>query len=254
MTEQQLSEPVRPSRRFDLSRLIGVLFRPRSVFASVAGETKPSWLTPLIAASITTLLVVVVGGYLKSRAAMTGQLTLPPDWQYWSPDMQEQFMQSQQATQSPAFLYVVPAAGAMIGLWLGWLILAGLLHLGSTLLGGRGTMNSALSVTGWAAAPFIVRDLLRIVFMLAAGHTIQNYGLSGFASGTGLVFQLLARTDLFVAWNLALLVIGFKTADNLPVGKAVGGALAVIALVMLAQAGMASFGVNLATSFQGVGF
>ena len=254
MTEQQLSESVQPLRRFDFSRLMGVLFRPRSVFASLAGEARSSWLTPLLVATITTLLVVIVGGNLKSRAAMMGDVQLPPDWQYWTPDMQEQFMQSQQATQSPAFLYVVPAAGAMIGLWLGWLILAGLLHLGSTLLGGRGSMSSALSVTGWATAPFIVRYLLRIVFMFTVGHTIRNSGLSGFASGTGIFFQLLARTDLFVIWNILLLVLGFKAVDNLPTGKAVAGVLVVILLVMLAQAGMASFGANLTSSFQGGGF
>jgi hypothetical protein len=253
MTEQPSTEPVLPSRRFDLPRLFQAILRPRSVFASVATETKASWLTPLIVASVTTLLVVIVGGYLKSRAAMMGEVQLPSDFQYWPPQMQEQFMQSQQATQSPAFLYVVPSAGALIGLWLGWLILAGLLHLGSTLVGGRGSMSAALSLTAWASVPFIVRDLLRVVFMFAAGHAIQNSGLSGFVSGTGLVFHLLARTDLFLVWNVILLVIGLKTIDNLSTGKAVGVALGVILLILLVQAGIATLGSNLAASFQGGG-
>ncbi|MEW5941389.1 MAG: Yip1 family protein [Chloroflexota bacterium] len=239
---------VQPAPRFNLARLFAILFRPRRAFGEIAGEGKPSWVTPLIVASLAAILVVVVGGYVKSRAAMQGEVELPPDWQYWSPDMQEQYMQGQQMTQSPAFLYVVPAAGALIGLWLGWLILGGLLHLGSTLAGGRGSMGGTLTITAWAGAPFIVRDLLRAVFVLASGHAIRAAGLSGFAEGMGMITQLLARADLFVVWNAILLILGFRIVDNLPAGKAAGAVLAVLILVMLAQAGIASFGANLGST------
>jgi hypothetical protein len=251
MTENQNPEPVQPSRRFDLSRLIAVLMRPRQVFTSIASEEKPSWLTPLLVASLTVLLMIVMGGYLKTRAALTAEVALPPDWQYWSTDMQDNFMQGQQVAQSPARLYVLPSVGALIGLWLGWLILSGMLHLGSTLLGGRGSMGSALSVVAWASVPFILRDLLRVVFMLIAGHAIQNAGLSGFASGAGMAFQLLARTDLFVVWNVILLILGLKIVDSLPTGKAIGGIVVIVLLSLLVQAGVASMFANLGSSLQG---
>jgi hypothetical protein len=201
--------------------------------------------------SLTTILVVVLGGYMQTRAAQTGAVALPPDWEYWSPDMQENFMQAQQTAQSPVLVYVLPVTGALIGLWLGWLILAGMLHLGSTLLGGRGVMAGALNVVAWAGAPLIVRDVLRVVFILAAGHPIQSAGLSGFVEGAGMVAQLLARVDVFFIWNIVLLVVGLHIVDSLPKSKAILGVVLVTAILLLAQAGLAALGAGLGGALQG---
>lgn len=188
--------------------------------------------------SVTAILVVLVAGYLKSQAAMMGEIPLPPDWQFWTPEMQNDYMQAQQATQGPAFLYIIPMIGSLTALWLGWLLLAALLHFGSTLLGGRGSMQSALNIVAWASLPFAVRDILRIIFMLAAGHVIVSPGLSGFTSTPGFIAQLLTRLDIFLIWQVILLVIGFALTDGLPRSKAVTGVLVVILLVLFAQAGL----------------
>jgi hypothetical protein len=183
-------------------------------------------------------LVVVVAGYLKTRAAMMGEIQMPRDWQYWTPEMQNNYMQAQQATQGPVFMYVMPMIGSLTGLWVGWLLLAALLHFGSTLLGGRGSMQSALNIVAWASLPFAVRDILRIIFMLSAGHAIISPGLSGFASTLGFVSQLLTRVDIFLIWQVILLVIGLSVTDSLPRSKAVAGVLVVMLLVLLTQAGL----------------
>jgi hypothetical protein len=188
--------------------------------------------------TLTAILVVIVAGYLKARAAMMGELPLPPDWQFWTPEMQNNYMQAQQATQGPVFMYIMPIVGSLAGLWLGWLLLAALLHFGSTLLGGRGSMQSALNIVAWASLPFAIRDILRIVFMLATGHSIASPGLSGFASASGFVSQLLTRLDIFLIWHVVLLVIGFALTDGLPRAKAVTGVVLVMLLVLLARAGL----------------
>src|SRR5829696_7150581 len=163
-----------PARRLDFARLPSMLIRPRGAFGEMAGESQPTWWTPMLLLSVIAILVVVIAGYLKTRAAMMGEVQLPPDWQYWSPDMQENYMQAQQATQGATFMYIIPLVGALTTLWLGWILVAGLLHLGSTLLGGRGSMQSALNVVAWASLPFAARDLLRVVFMLATKHAITS--------------------------------------------------------------------------------
>ena len=244
MTDITLDQ--RPPRRFDLPRAQAMLFRPRRGFQEIASESRATWLTPMLILTITAILVVVAAGYLRSRAAMMGEVTLPPDWEFWTPEMQNNYMQAQQATQGPVFLYIMPMIGSLTGLWVGWLLLAGLLHFGSTLLGGRGSMQGALNIVAWASLPFAIRDILRIVFMLSAGHAITNPGLSGFASTPGFVAQLLTRLDIFLIWHVILLVIGFAVADGLPRSKAVMGVLVVVVIVLLAQAGLgaltASFG------------
>ncbi len=176
---------------------------------------------------------------------MMGEVTLPPDWQWWTPEMQNDFMVAQQAQQGPVFMYIMPLVGSLTGLWLGWLVFAGLLHLGSTLLGGRGSMQNALNVVAWASLPFAIRDVLRMVFMGVVGHTITSPGLAGFASGSGFLAQLLARVDIFLLWNIILLVIGFAIADSLPRGKSFANVFIVYVLVLLAQAGLASLISNL---------
>jgi hypothetical protein len=214
----------------------------------MASESRATWWTPMLILTITAILVVVVAGYLKSRAALTGEIPLPPDWEFWTPEMQNNYMQAQQATQGPVFLYVIPMIASLTGLWVGWLFLAGLLHFGSTLLGGRCSMQSALNIVAWASLPFAVRDILRILFMLAAGHVIVSPGLSGFTSTPGFIAQLLTRVDIFLIWQVVLLMIGFALADGLPRGKAVTGVLVVVLLVLFAQAGLGA----LTSSFSGL--
>lgn len=230
----------RPARRFDLSRAGSMLLRPRAAFREMTLESRATWLTPMLILTVTAVLVVLVAGYLKARAAMMGEVQLPRDWQYWSPEMQNNYMQAQQATQGPVFLYVMPALGSLTGLWLGWLLLGALLHFGSTLLGGRGSMQGALNIVAWGSLPLAIRDVLRIVFMLSAGHAIVSPGLSGFVSAPGFVAQLLTRLDIFVIWQAILLILGFAIADSLPRGKAAAGVVVVLLLVLLAQAGLGS--------------
>jgi Yip1-like protein len=227
----------RIERRIDFPRIFSILFRPRRTFAEAVGESRPSWLTPMLILTLTSLLVVLVSGYLKTRAAQMGEVPLPPDWQYWNPEMQQNYMQAQQLTQGKTFMYVIPLVSAWASLWLGWVVLGGLLHLGSTLLGGRGSMPSALSIVAWANLPFAIRDVLRTIYMLSASHAITSPGLSGFAT-SGFLVQVLARTDLFLIWSIVLLIIGFAIIDGLPRGKAIVGVMVVIVLVLSAQAGL----------------
>ncbi len=204
----------------------------------MAAEARATWLTPMLVLTVTALLVVVVAGYLKTRAAMMGEVTMPPDWQWWTPEMQNNYMQAQQATQGKTFMYIIPLVGAWTSLWLGWVLVAGLLHLGSTLLGGRGTMQGALNVAAWASLPFAIRDILKVIYMLSSGHAIGSPGLSGFATSAGFLPQLLSRLDLFVIWYIILLIIGMAIFDGLSRGKAVVDVLVIILLIVLAQAGL----------------
>lgn len=242
MTDAISSPPV---RRFDLPRVFAVLIRPRTAIAEIASQTRASWSTPMLVLTLTAFLAVMVAGYLKTRAAMMGEVQLPPDWQWLTPEMQENFMRAQQAQQGPAFMYAIPLVGALTSLWLGWIVFAGLLHLGSTLLGGRGSMQGALNVVAWASLPFAVRDILRIIFMLVKGQIIVSPGLSGFATSAGFVTQLLARLDIFFVWYFILLVIGIALTDGLTRGKAFAAVLAVVLIALLAQAGLGALTSNM---------
>lgn len=228
----------KPPKNLQFSRILEVLFQPKRTLGVIAEDASASWGMPMLALSISAALSVIVSGYLNARAAMLGEMPLPRDWEWWTPDMQNNYMQAQQSMQGPVFTYIIPLVGALLGLWLGWLILGGLLHLGSTVFGGRGSMQSALTMTAWASLPFLVRDVLRIIFMLIAGHSIQSPGLSGFIENSPFIAQVLSRVDLFFLWCLFLLVVGFGISDSLTRPKAFANVLIVSLLLLAIQAGI----------------
>lgn len=246
------SEVNLPQRFAGLSDVFRFLKHPHIIFERLAtAEGKVLWKWPVLTISLTLLLRVMITGAIRARLAAMGQPPLPPDWEWWTPEMQNNYMQAMQVTQGPAFLYIIPAVTGLVGLWLRWLVVGGLLHLASTLLGGRGSTRLALGLAAWALLPFAIRDLLQVSYMLLTGHPIASPGLSGFvvAAEGGALFlaQILKQTDLFLLWYLLLLAAGLRHTDGLSRGKAWLSVLIVILLVVTAQAGLGMLGARLST-------
>jgi hypothetical protein len=242
-TMTELAPPENTRRgRIAFKRIFPFIFHPRREYERMSDGGKATWLTPLLVLSILMLLRVVVTGFLRARAAAMGEVALPPDWQWWTPDMQNNYMQAMQATQGPVFNYIIPALTGLAGLWFTWAVISALLHLTSTLLGGRGSMTSALNVVGWASLPLAVRDLLRVIYMLIVRQPIASPGLSGFVTGTEgaalFLAQFLKNLDLFMIWYAILLVLGFRLVDSLPMKKAILGVLVMLIITLLAGAGL----------------
>ena len=224
-------------RRFDFPQILAILIRPSQAFSSMTSDKHGTWLTPLLTLTLSAILVVLVGGYIKTQTALGGAVELPPDWEYWTPDMQQSFMDAQQTAQGPVVNYVLPMVGALVTLWLGWAVFSGIMRLISTLLGGRGSMQSALNVVGWASVPFILRDVLRALFVLTTSHEIVGPSLSGFAD-PGFLYHFLSRVDLFFIWNIFLLGLGFSIVDGLPKQKSFVGVALVVLILALIQSGI----------------
>ncbi len=206
-------------RPFHLEWVLPTLVRPRQTFGRIAAQSGGIWLTAILLLSLTTILRVMVAGAIRLVNPAGAQITPPPDFQYWSPEQQAQFMQAMQATNSPVFVFVFPALGGVLGVWIGWLIVSGLIHLVLTLQGGRASMQATANIVAWAALPFALRDLVRAAAMLVSGRPITHAGLSGFiaADATGLTLftaQLLALVDLYLIWHAALIVTGVRAGDG----------------------------------------
>jgi len=176
-----------------------------------------------------------------------GEIPLPPDWIYYTPEMQAQYMQAAEATKSPVFVYVLPVIIGLATIWLGWVIISSLLHLAFTLVGGRGTNTSALNLVAWASWPFSLREIFRIIYLLIARHPIVSAGLSGFApvpenGGLSFVSALLSITDIFLIWYIVLLVIGAKRTETITGTKSLAVVLSIITLSLVVQAGTSYLG------------
>jgi hypothetical protein len=105
-------------------------------------------------------------------------------------------------------------------------------------------MRSVLNLVAWACLPFVLRDLLRVAFMLIARHPIASPGLSGFGGGLFLS-KVLSSVDIFFVWFAILLAMGLRETDNLPGGKAAAGVAIVLVLVLLVQGGFGTLSASL---------
>ncbi len=242
MTATDLTSlPPEPPRRFHFGWVLPALFSPRQTFGKIAAQTSDVWLTPVLILMLLAVGQALAAGPAKQAATLNGPVNLPENYQYFTPEQQAQFQQAQTATAGPVFVYVFPAVIAALEVWVGWLLVVGLLHLVLTMLGGRGTTRQAMNLVAWASLPFGVRYGVRAVYALATHQVISRVGLAGFAPADGstlslLVLQLLGFVDLYLVWQALLLVIGVRAGDKLPLGKALGGVLLTLAVVVVLEA------------------
>lgn len=238
-----LTAPPEPAGRFQFGWVPEVLFRPRQAFAKITPQLGGVWLTPMLLLSLTTLLRIGIAGWLKSKAAAMGEIPLPQGWEYYSAEQQAQFMQTLEATRGPVFTYVLPMLGGLLLIWIGWMLVGGLLHLTLTLLGGRGSTGSAMNVVAWAGLAWAIRDIVRAVYMLVTQKAIVAAGISGFApTGEGgfnvFLLKLFALIDLFLIWHILLVIIGIRFGETLSPAKAAFGVILTVLLVIAVQAGL----------------
>ncbi len=239
--------PLEPPRRFPLDWIPGVLFTPRQIMPKIAAQSRAVWFFPLMILTLTAVIYTVVAGPIKIREAQMKGPNLPADYQYYSPEQQAQIMQAWEATQKPVFIYVFPGLIAVGKVWVVWLIVGGVLHLALTMLGGRGSAATTMNIVAWASLPYAVRDAVRIIAMLSTQQMVASPGLSGFApvgEARFYVFlnSLLALIDIYVIWNIVLLVIGVRAATRVTPGKAFGAVLVTILLALVLGASISFAG------------
>jgi hypothetical protein len=237
------SQPVlykRP-KRFYFEWVAGVIFRPRQIFQKIAEQHTSVWLTPMFILTLTTLILVLANGSVQQKMAQQGEVSLPPGYEYYTPEQQAQFQSAMSATSSPVFVYVLPAIAGVFKVWMGWLLVGGLIHLLLTMLGGRGDTGSAMNLVAWASLPFVLRDLVRAGALLATQRTISAPGLAGFAPSNGtdwsiFLIAFLSLVDIYLIWHIVLLTIGARTTQGLTGAKAAMAVILTILLVVSLQA------------------
>ncbi len=237
MAELELEqlEAARP-RSMRLDWILPLFFRPGRTLKKIAEQERGVWIAPIIILSILAILVVLAGGQPRTIQAQTN-VELPPDFQYWSPEMQEDFMANQANRTSALYIYVFPMLGALAGVWILWFLLGSILHLVLTLSGSRGTNTAALNLVAWASLPFALRYIVQAVAILSSKQLIAAPGLSGFlpADGNGLLIFLravLAQIDLYLIWQVILLLVGVVPLTGLVRTKAWTAVLISVVIIL----------------------
>jgi hypothetical protein len=220
--------------------VLPALFRPRATFARIVEHPGDTWLTPITVLMVLSVLEVLIAAPIKQAAQQLGP-TLPESAQWWSQEQIAQYMQIQSYATGPVFVYVFPILLNVLTIWVGWLVLVGLLHLALTLLGGRGSTRTAMNVVAWASLPFALRSLVHMLGMWQTQQLLKYAGLSGLVTADGTTLNLilgagLALVDIYWLWHVLWLIVGVRVSTSLPLGKAVSGVLLSVGVFMALQA------------------
>jgi hypothetical protein len=238
---EELDDPVVETRSRPFRWLVSIFIKPHRALREITSLDRSVWLLPMLLLTVLTLASVFVSGPLRQQAAIQNAAELPPHFQYMTPEQQQQYMTAQESMNGPAMIYLFPSVGAVFGLWLGWVLLAAVLHLGLTLLGSRSTNTAIYNLAAWASLPLAVRLIVQIVALLATQQLITSPGLSGFVAKDTDNLLLFARSmltgvDIYLFWQVALLLIGVYVASGLTRGKALGGVLGSVLLLLVLSA------------------
>ncbi len=228
-------EASRP-RKMHLDWLFPLFFRPGRTLKKVAEQGHAVWIAPILVLSILAILVVIAGGQPRTIQAQTN-VEMPPDFQYWTPEMQQEYMDNQAKKTNAQYIYIFPALGALAGVWILWFLLGSILHLALTLAGSRGSNTAALNLVGWASLPFALRYIVQAIAILSSKQLIAAPGLSGFlaADGNGLMIFLravLAQIDLYLIWQVILLLVGVAPLTGLVRTKAWTAVLISVVIIL----------------------
>jgi len=226
-----------PERR-GLPRLLwGMIVRPRATLEYLNEHGGRTWWLPALLAVLLVILPAVATAPIIAQqtreAAVAAREQMPEQMRQ---EMSEEEMErAMSMVASPLLTVVFPAVGGMVMLAVGWLVWAGALYLAGMALGGRSTFGQMFRMVVWAWLPYALRGLLQTIYILASGQLIANPGLSGLVQKTRPIGEIIAAPpslgqmvlvaflspiDLFLIWNLILLVVGVTVATRLPRRKA----------------------------------
>ena len=233
-----MSEETTPARRGPLRLLLGMIARPRATLEHLREHGARTWWAPAVLAVALTAAPIVVAGPIVARetreAILASQEEIAQQRGRALTDEQRNEMVAYGA--SPLIITVFPAAGGVALLAVRWLAWAGGLYLAAMALGGRSTFRAIFRMVVWTWAPLILRGLLQTVYIGASGQAIAHAGLSGFGQGEPAAGELVAaplnlggmllvgflsRVDLFMLWNLVLLIVGVRVMTRLSRQKTV---------------------------------
>jgi len=225
---------------FIFTWILPLFIKPKKTTAEIAAQEKNVWLTPLVIVSVLAIIAVLISAPIRREAIQMGA-TLPPNFEYYSQEQQQQFYEAQATQTSPLFLYVFPILGGLLKLWVSWFLLSVILYLVFTIFGSRASSLKSYNLAAWSFLPIGIRYVVQILAMLFARVQITNPGLSGFigADATGLAAYLrsfIGLIDVYLIFQIVLLFIGSIPLSGLAKTKAWLATGISVFMLMLLQA------------------
>ncbi len=188
-----------------LENIFGTLFSPVSTFRRMLEER-----TAVTTAAIVVLIAGIcsgVGGILTQSVLMSMFTEFPPGFEP-ATDFEEMAF-------SPAASMNISVVGGFIG----WVFIAGILHVVAKILGGKGAFTEMLVLMGFAMLPK--------VFQAPIGLAVIHIG-----SLTG-AFVSMGLGGILTIWILILDVLAIREAHKFSTGRAIATLVLPFAILIL---------------------
>lgn len=211
----------------------GMIARPRRTLEYLSQDGKRLWWVPAL-----VILVLIVLPTIISPAPAT-QTPSTMGMESMGPYEGAAMMETPTPSATSPLVGILGVAGRALSTAITWALWGGALYLASVFLGRSSTFKQMLRLTIWTWLPYGVRGVLQMVYILVSGQAITNPGLSGFVidrsaqslvpAGPGQIAlaAILSRVDLFLVWNLFLLITGLMVTTRLTRRKSVIAVLAI---------------------------
>ena len=226
-------------RKGYLKWLFQLFYKPRTTLTKVGAEDVSNKRAPLLFISILVVLAVLIAAPVKTQQLQIGA-TLPDDFQWWSEEQQQQYMEAQANQASPIFMILFPALSGILGYLVFSMLMASILYLVLTLAGSRAPRLKIGNLVAWAMVPFGLRELVKFFVVGSSKQLVENPGLSNFieadAKGVSAYLRgILGSIDLYWLLFLVFLIIGAILISGLKKSKAVVTTIVAVLIMLLLQ-------------------
>ncbi len=174
-----------------LEDIFGTLFTPASTFRRMLEER-----TSVISAAIVVLIVCICSG-AGSVLTQSVFVSLFTEFSGFEPAGIEEMV----------FSPTVSITLSVIGGFISWVVIAGILHVVAKVLGGKGAFTEMLVLMGFATLPSIFQAPIGLI-------TILSGGLTG-------AFVAIGLGGILSIWVLILDVLAIKEAHKISTGRAI---------------------------------
>jgi hypothetical protein len=226
---------------------LDIIRRPTAAMLDLAAHPGYRWLWPLLAlAVLSVVLTMIVGPRAMSAGLAAAQLPEGVD--------AEAMANVQRGT---SVMVGFGAVGAALGVIIGSLLAAAVLHFAGTILGGQQGFMAVLATTAWARVPLILRSVVQILWFGTHPRDFDQKmaGLSGLLSteamgGESSWFEpVLAQVEIWNLWYLFLLWLAVRAFAKVTKARA----LMILALFVGLRIALGLVGVGIGRAFAGFG-
>jgi hypothetical protein len=201
-------------------RIQGVLFDPSKAFGYLA--QKPTWILPVVV----LVIIVLISSAIRAPFEMQETIKRIEENPRLSAEQREEIIERiQEQTQKPiskVLRYVIPPVIIFI-----YVLLLGAIWYfgGNVLLGGDASYKKVLSMFSYSTMVAIPETIVKVPLMVVKKTMRVHTSLAVLMPAGGeesVLFKILAKFDIFVIWQLALVSLGLSIIYNFTVKKAAG--------------------------------